>query len=112
MVGDKSVVGGYSEVTRSYLAENVWLHRNYAGDSIIGNNVLIGAGAVTANMRLDKKNVKSMVSGKLLDTNLAKFGCVIGDNCVVGVNCSIMPGVKIASGSKVMPGQVVRRDIR
>src|SRR3989338_4882007 len=89
MVGDKSVVCGYSEVTRSYLAEDVWLHRNYAGDSIIGNNVLIGAGAVTANMRLDKKNVKSMVSGKLLDTNLAKFGCVIGDNCVVGVNCSI-----------------------
>ena len=54
IVGKNSVIGFGSDVTRSYLGSNVWLHSNYIGDSVLSDNVAMGAGSVLANLRLDK----------------------------------------------------------
>ncbi|MBL4695075.1 hypothetical protein JKY72_06950 [Candidatus Gracilibacteria bacterium] len=106
-VGAGSVVGFGTEVARSYLGENVWLHSNYIGDSVIGNNVSFGAGSLTANLRLDEKDVSSGGS----DVGANKFGAVIGDNVRVGVQSSLMPGIRVGGGSFIASGIVVGQDI-
>ncbi|EKE21856.1 MAG: hypothetical protein ACD_7C00107G0001 [uncultured bacterium] len=111
MIGSNSVVGGYCEVARSYLGENVWLHRNYIGDSVIENNVLFGAGAVLANFRFDEKEVKSKIKEAWLNTNFNKMGAIIGSKVKIGVNSSIMPGIKIGSNNLVGPHVLIKEDI-
>ncbi len=110
-IGNNCLIGGFSEVTRSYLADGVMLHRNYVGDSVIGEDVLMGAGAVTANFRFDQNEVKSQVGKEKINTNLTKMGTIIGSKTKIGVNATIFPGVKIGSQSLIAPGSVVDEDI-
>jgi bifunctional UDP-N-acetylglucosamine pyrophosphorylase/glucosamine-1-phosphate N-acetyltransferase len=110
-IGKNCVIGFSTEVARSCLGDEVWLHSNYIGDSVIGNNVSFGAGSVTGNLRLDEKNVQVYHDGKKIDARTNKFGAVIGNNVRVGVNTSLMPGIKIGSGSFVGAGIVVPEDV-
>src|SRR3990167_3563575 len=110
-IGNNCIIGGYSEVTRSYLGNNVSLHRNYVGDSVLDNSVLLGAEATTANFRFDGKAVKSVVSGKKIDTQLLKFGSIIGAYSKIGVNTTLLPGGKIGSHTLVAPGYTIAEDI-
>lgn len=112
MIGEESVVGGYSEVTRSYLGKNVWLHRNYVGDSVLEDNILFGAGSVLANFRFDERDISSYVKGIRVDTGLPKLGAMIGSNVKVGVNSTLMPGVKIGPNSHVWPQSLVKEDLK
>lgn len=110
-VGKNSLIGGYSEVTRSYLGDSVMFHRNYVGDSVISNNVLFGSGATTANFRFDGKTISSIVKNEKVDTGLLKFGSIIGADSRIGVNSTLLPGVKIGNHSFIGPGEVVRQDV-
>lgn len=110
-IGSDCMVGFSTEVARSYWGNKVWTHMNYVGDSVIGNDVSFGAGAVTGNLRLDDKNVSVMVSGQKVDTGEQKLGSIIGDGVRVGINTSIMPGVKIGGGAFVGAGIVVAQDV-
>jgi bifunctional UDP-N-acetylglucosamine pyrophosphorylase/glucosamine-1-phosphate N-acetyltransferase len=109
-IGKNCLIGSHSEVARSYIYDNVYLHRNYVGDSVLGQNVLFGAGAVTANFRFDEKTIDSVVEGKKIDSGLQKFGTIIGTHSKVGVNVIILPGLKIGSNKLVFPGTVVKND--
>ncbi|MCL4377934.1 MAG: sugar phosphate nucleotidyltransferase [Actinobacteria bacterium] len=110
-IGNNCLIGGYSEVTRSYLGNRVWLHRNYVGDSILDNNVQMGADAVIANFRFDEKTVKSKLNNEKIDTGLTKFGAVIGSNTKIGVNSTLLPGIKIGSNTFVAPGYTISTDV-
>ncbi|MDO8497223.1 MAG: sugar phosphate nucleotidyltransferase [bacterium] len=110
-IGAHSLIGGYSEVARSYLGEGVMLHRNYVGDSVLDDNVLMGAGAVTANFRFDQKNVKSLVRKNVVDTEHTKLGTIIGKGSKIGVNSTILPGVKIGKNTFITPHSLIQEDI-
>ncbi len=110
-IGKNSLIGGYSEVTRSYLAANVMLHRNYVGDSVLSNNVLMGAGAITANFRFDENSVHTRVGGKKVDTGRNKLGAVMGQNAKIGVHCTLVPGVKVGMSTFIGPHMLVDKDI-
>ena len=110
-IGEDCMIGGFSEVTRSYLGSRVYLHRNYVGDSVLADDILLGADAVTANYRFDSKPIFSLVKGQLFSTKREKFGTIIGSNVKIGVNSSIMPGVKIGKNNVVNPQDIVKRDI-
>ena len=105
-----AVVGFSSEVARSIVSSNSKLHHNYVGDSVIGKEVYMGYGAVTANRRIDNKPVRAMVKGKLVEAG-RKFGCAIGRGTKVGVNAMIMPGVLIGRNVLVYPGALVKRNV-
>jgi len=109
-VEEKAVVGFSSEVARSILSRGVKLHHNYVGDSVLGENVRMGYGAVTANRRMDGKPVKAMVNGRKVVAG-EKFGCAIGKGTSIGVNAMIMPGVLIGRETKIYPGVVVKENI-
>ena len=110
-IGKDCLIGGYSEVTRSYLGNKVFLHRNYVGDSVIADNVLMGAGAVLANFRFDGQPIRSKVLKEKITTYFLKLGAIIGERSKVGVNATVFPGIKIGKKTFIGPGQIVKEDI-
>ncbi|MCS7092838.1 MAG: sugar phosphate nucleotidyltransferase [Patescibacteria group bacterium] len=110
-IGDDALVGSYTEVARSYLGNRVFLHRNYVGDSVLADGVMVGAGANLANLRFDDQVVRSTVGNKKIETNLHKLGAVFGKNSRVGVNSTLYPGVKIGKQTWVAPGEIVSQDL-
>lgn len=111
MIGNNCVIGFSSEMVRSYIGDNCWFHKNYVGDSVLSNNIGMGAGAVIANFKLNEKPIKSIIGGKIYNTERTKLGAVIGDNVRIGVNSSIMPGVKIGQNSFVGAGVILNQDL-
>lgn len=102
LVGEKCTIGNSVEIKNSILFNGVCLgHFNYIGDSLLGYNVLFGAGAVSSNVRLDKDTIK-IFRGKI-ETNLQKLGAIIGDCVSVGCNSVINPGTVIGKRSIVFP---------
>jgi len=110
-IGSSSLVGSYSEIARSYLGNEVMLHRNYIGDSVIGNQTSLGAGTITANWRFDQLMVKSIVQGKKIETQREKLGAILGQQVKVGVGVCLMPGVKVIKQAIIKPNETVYRDI-
>lgn len=110
-IGERCVIGFVSEVKHSYLGDNVWLHRNYIGDSVIMDNCNFGAGVAVANWRFDRQPVRVNVGSEKISTGMEKFGCIIGENCKIGINASIMPGIKIGPNATVGAHLLVSKDI-
>lgn len=121
-IGERCMIGSHTEIARSLLQDDVWTHRNYIGDSVLGNNVAFGSGAVTGNLRLDEEEINVAVSsgdhsspqaqnGEKVNSRRTKLGIITGDNIRVGINTSFMPGVKIGSNTIIGPGLVIGQDI-
>lgn len=110
-IGSNALIGGGTEVARSYIGEKVMLHRNYVGDSILDEGVLMGSGAVTANFRFDEKTVQTKVGETKIDSKLQKFGAIIGKGAKIGVNSTLLPGVKIGRKTLIGPGSVINKDV-
>jgi bifunctional UDP-N-acetylglucosamine pyrophosphorylase/glucosamine-1-phosphate N-acetyltransferase len=110
-IEDDCVIGFSTEIKNSYLSDGCQTHMNYIGDSVIGKGCSFGAGTVTANWRLDEKNVHVRIGPSMVDTGRDKLGVITGNNCRTGVNVSLMPGIKIGAGSIIPPGEVVIRDV-
>lgn len=111
-IGDNCKIGNGVEIKNSIIGDGARIpHLSYIGDSIIGENCNLGAGTITANLRFDKKTIKSKVKGNLLDTGREKFGCVIGNNTQTGINVSLMPGILIGSNCQIGPASLVRENI-
>ncbi|MBN2479773.1 MAG: UDP-N-acetylglucosamine diphosphorylase [Parachlamydiales bacterium] len=92
ITGHNAIIGHSTEIKNSILLDNASLaHFAYVGDSIIGNNVNLGAGVKCANFRLDKKNISFFHLGKIYKTNLKKLGAIIGDNSQIGCNSVLNP---------------------
>lgn len=101
----------FAEIKNCLIEEGTHFHSGYFGDSIIGKNCRFGAGFITANRRIDRANVKSIVKGEKIDTGLSYFGAVIGDNSRFGIHSGTMPGVFIGSDCVVEPGTLVFENI-
>lgn len=111
MIGKNCVVGYSTEIGRSYLNHDVWMHSNYIGDSIIDYNVSFGAGTVLGNLRFDEKNVKVNIKKDRMDTGRNKFGAIIGSGVRFGINSSTNPGVKIGKDCFIGGNVLVEKDV-
>ncbi|MHA1631229.1 MAG: bifunctional sugar-1-phosphate nucleotidylyltransferase/acetyltransferase [Candidatus Freyarchaeota archaeon] len=112
VIGDSCHIGNACEVKNSIIMSRTNVaHLSYVGDSIIGENVNLGAGTITANLRLDERNVTATVKGRKVDTKRRKMGAVIGDNVKTGIGVMIMPGVTIGANSLIAPGIVVAANV-
>lgn len=106
-----SLIGAMAEVTRSVFQENCHIHSGYFGDSIFGQGCKLGAGTITANVRIDRGEIKSVVKGEKVRTGLDSLGCIVGENSKIGINSSLMPGVLIGSNCAIGPNSVVFENI-
>ena len=80
--------------TTVIMAGSTLAHFNFVGDSIIGSDVNMEAGAVVANHHNDRgdKEVRIYIRGQEIRTGVEKFGAVIGDHCRLGANSVLSPG--------------------
>lgn len=109
LVGDNCVVGNSTELKNVILFNNVQVpHYNYVGDSILGYGSHMGAGSITSNVKSDKKLVIVKNRNKQIETNLKKFGAMIGDNVEVGCGSILNPGSIIGKNSNIYPLSCVR----
>ncbi len=102
LTGDECVIGHSSELKHSIMLDRAKTpHFNYVGDSILGNDVNIGAGLICANFRLDHGEVIVYFEGEKIATGLNKFGAIIGDRSQLGCNCVTHPGVLLRKETMV-----------
>ncbi|MGH1468454.1 MAG: glucose-1-phosphate thymidylyltransferase [Bdellovibrionales bacterium] len=103
-VGENCVVGHSTEVKHSIFFDGAKAgHFNYIGDSILGNNINLGAGTKLANLKMIPGVVKVKIDGESVDTGLKKFGAILGDSTETGCNSVLNPGTVLAQKSLVFP---------
>ncbi|MHA1718443.1 MAG: bifunctional sugar-1-phosphate nucleotidylyltransferase/acetyltransferase [Promethearchaeota archaeon] len=111
-IGNNCKIGNSSEIKASIIMDHSAVpHLSYIGDSIIGEHVNIGCGTVTANVRLDKKNISMRIKGKPMETYKRKMGAVIGDYASLGINVNIMPGKCISSFCQIGSNTIVTQNV-
>lgn len=94
-IGKGVNIGANSEVKQSIIFNKSRIaHLNYVGNSIIGEDVNMEAGSVLANHFNEFKNKKIQVriDDEILDTDVTKFGSLIGDGSRIGANAVLNPG--------------------
>ena len=98
------VIGPGSEVKASAIMSNSHLaHFNFVGDSVIGQNVNLEAGAIVCNHwneRVDKQ-IRLIHKDTIIETGLEKFGALVGDGCKIGANAVLSPGTILAGKTVV-----------
>jgi len=108
IIGDNCVIGHATEIKNSIMLNgSKAAHFAYVGDSILGNNVNLGAGTRLANIYL--RNIKIIITtkGKKYRTDLDKLGAIMGDGTQTGCNCVCNPGTLVGKSSFIFPGVTV-----
>lgn len=99
-----NIIGPSCEVKSTFIFENSKIaHLSFVGDSVVGRDVNVEAGAMLANYRNEKADmhITFMFKGQRIVTGMEKFGCIVGDNSRVGANAVIAPGAALPPGSIV-----------
>jgi UDP-N-acetylglucosamine diphosphorylase / glucose-1-phosphate thymidylyltransferase / UDP-N-acetylgalactosamine diphosphorylase / glucosamine-1-phosphate N-acetyltransferase / galactosamine-1-phosphate N-acetyltransferase len=110
-LGENSGIGANMEFKNTLMMEKSKVHSGFIGDSVIGENCRIGAGFNTANVRLDRTSVKSMVKNEKIDSGLKSLGVMIGDDARIGIKCSSMPGIIVGRRVMIGPNTSIAKNI-
>lgn len=109
IVGKGAVVGNSTELKNSILFDGVQVpHYNYIGDSILGYKAHTGAGTITSNLKSDKSLVTVFCEGEKVETDVKKFGAMLGDFVEVGCNSVLNPGSVVGRHTNIYPLSFVR----
>jgi len=91
VIGDDVVLGVFTELKNTSLADGVRArHHSYLGDAMIGRNVNVGAGSITANF--DGQNINRTT---------------VGDDCYIGSGTVLIAPLVLPPGANVGAGLVV-----
>ena len=94
-IGPRCRIGNYAELKKTTVGAGTQQHHfSYLGDAEVGEEVNIGAGAITANYDGERKNTT-----------------VIGDGAFIGVDTMLRAPATIGPGAKTGAGAVVTRDV-
>ncbi len=111
-VGRNCVLGFGTEIKNSVIYDRTKTHNNYLGDSVVDEDCRPGWGTVTANRRLDRKNIFIRVNEKEIDTGTTSLGAFLGKGVHTGILCALMPGVRIGPGALIGPNTPVMGDVQ
>lgn len=113
LLASGSLIGHATEVKQTVLLENASApHFSYLGESILGRNSNLGAGTKLSNLPVNsvkdaqtgkRPTIKLNIGGETYDTELTKFGAILGDDAQTGCNCVTNPGCLIGARSLVYP---------
>ena len=88
-------IGNFVEVKNSTIGKGAKAkHLSYIGDTTIGDNANIGAGAITCNYN-----------------GFEKFKTHIGKNVMVGVNTTLVAPLNVGDGAYIAAGSVITEDV-
>ncbi|WEK54274.1 MAG: bifunctional UDP-N-acetylglucosamine diphosphorylase/glucosamine-1-phosphate N-acetyltransferase GlmU [Candidatus Cohnella colombiensis] len=95
VLGRHVKIGDFVEIKNTIIGEHSKVpHLSYVGDAIVGTNVNIGCGAITANY-----------------DGFNKSKTEIGDNAFIGSNSNLIAPVKIGSGAYVVAGSTITQNV-
>jgi len=104
IVGERCVLGNSCEFKNCLLMDQVQVpHFSYVGDSVLGNQAHLGAGAICSNLRLDQQPIAIRTGDATYETGLRKFGAILGDGAEVGCNAVLQPGTLLGQRALIMP---------
>lgn len=97
IMGEKSTVGASCEIKCTILGHKTSLgHFNFVGNSIIGANVNLEAGAIIANHFNERapkdQGIRIRADNEIIETGSTRFGAVVGDHTKIGANAVLTPG--------------------
>lgn len=102
IIGDGCVVGHATEIKHSIMLDGAKAgHFAYIGDSILGNEVNLGAGTKLANLKITNDQVVIIVDKAVHETGLRKLGAILGDGVQTGCNTVTAPGTVIGKDSLI-----------
>ena len=112
-IGDKVQIGNFTEVSRTRIGRgSLMKHFSFLGDAVVGKEVNIGAGAITANFDGSKKNKTHISDQAFIGSDSVLVAPVkIGKKAVVGAGSVVTKGKNVPGGSLVVgvPARVVAR---
>ncbi len=111
IIEEDAVAGSYLELKNVFMMQNSTTHTGVIEDSVVGKNCKIAAGIITANVRLDRKEIPATVKGEKISSGLTAFGMILGDNSQLGIRVSTMPGVIIGNNVLVGPNTTVMKNV-
>ena len=99
--------------TTMLMEESAVAHFNFVGDSIIGRNVNIEAGAILANHFNERsdKTIYVRHGAERISTGVHKFGSLVGDGCRIGANAVLSPGTLLKPSAVVRRLELVEQDL-
>ena len=102
-VGKNCSVGSGVELKNCVVMDNSQIGRlSFVGDSVLGENVDMGAGCMTVNRTVDWKPISVKNGKRRIGTGMTKLGAFLGDGVVVGAGNTLQPGTVVAPG-KILP---------
>ena len=102
-VGKNCKVGSGVELKNCVVMDNSQIGRlSFVGDSVLGENVDMGAGCMTVNRTVDWKPISVKNGKRPMETGMKKLGAFLGDGVVVGAGNTLQPGTVVAPG-KILP---------
>lgn len=114
-----SVLGHASEAKNSlFLPQAHAPHFNYVGDSLLGSGVNLGAGTKLSNLTINsikdpqtgkRPTIQLFIDGAWYDTDLTKFGAVLGDGVQTGCNAVLNPGCLVGRGTLIYANLSLRK---
>lgn len=104
-IGSKCSVGYGVELKNCVVLDNSGIGRlSFVGDSVIGENVDLGAGCMTVNRTVDWQKVQVKNGKTSLPSGLVKLGAFVGDGVTIGAGNTIQPGTVVSPG-KILPAR-------
>ena len=95
-ISSQSKIGNFVEIKNSQIHEEVRInHLSYIGDSKVGKNTNIGAGAITANF-----------------DGIKKYQTNIGKNSSIGANTVLIAPINLGDSVTTGAGSVITKDSR
>ncbi len=110
-VEEDAVIGANMEIKNVLIMKGSTTHSGYIGDSVIGKDCRIAAQFCTANVRLDRGIIASIVKDEETPTGCKYLGVIVGENTDIGIKCSTMPGIIIGNNVTVGPSTVVLHNV-
>lgn len=103
-IGNGAVIGHATEVKHSIFFDKASAaHFNYVGNSVLGAEVQLGAGATCANLRFDKKPIIVRTASSRIPTVHKKLGALIGTGAKLGCQAVLSPGCVVEPHSQIPP---------
>lgn len=106
-------VGISCEIKTSVILEgSAVAHFNFVGDTIVGQEVNIEAGAILANHYNEREDdtVFVHIGNMRISTGLHKFGSLVGDGCRIGANAVLSPGTLLKPHTIVKRLELIAQD--
>ena len=106
-----SVIGAHAEAARSIFQRNSSTHSGFFGDSIFDEGSKIGAGTITANVKVHRAEIRANVKEQRVSSNRKSLGVIVGANTQLGISVNTMPGVMIGTKCFVGPNIIVDKNV-